>query len=562
MNLDDSKLPPMKIRYCVFFFLLLVQIPGGAQNMADYNQQWTGSIESLTSFNLKLEIVLGSKKQLFKISNGKEILSYSFKKNKNPFFKFHFTESQFFEGELSNDGKQINGFIKSGVLFYHVKLTKTKDNTYEGNWNFLIVEKLKSLTFYMSIENGSNNDFEAYPFFRDNRFTGTWCGNFKKEKDKLYFGDYKTGLQFQAKLFRDEIQLDFCIGEIPFTSLKLKKSENEWIIGDLAAADRPTSNNLELERMENAVLNDELPNTHSVLVSKNGKLIYEKNFDAFTSSIPQDLRSASKSISSAVMGIAIDQSIIDNVEQPLFNYLPTDYQKYKEGLKAKIDIKSLLTMSSGLDADDYAANGKSQASEGQYQNSEDWLITVLEASMINPPNSKANYGSANPFLLGLILDSALSEPLEMFMDKMLFQKLGIDNYIIQSDINGKPYFGGGMYMCASDMMKFGELFLKNGRYGNETIISQQWIKNSFNDYRKLENVPEQNGYGYLWWHHAYKINGKLIESIEARGNGGQYIFVVPELDVVVAITSGNFRSGKTQQPEFILEKYILPAILK
>ena len=74
----------------------------------------------------------------------------------------------------------------------------------------------------------------------------------------------------------------------------------------------------------------------------------------------------------------------------------------------------------------------------------------------------------------------------------------------------------------------------------------------------MQNTTDKNGYGYLWWHHNYEVNGKNISSIEARGAGGQYIFVVPSLNAVVAITSGNFRNGKTQQPEIIFKNHILP----
>ena len=93
------------------------------------------------------------------------------------------------------------------------------------------------------------------------------------------------------------------------------------------------------------------------------------------------------------------------------------------------------------------------------------------------------------------------------------------------------------------------------------ILSRKWIKKSFKNYRNLENVIDKNGYGYLWWHHTYEVNGKLIETVEARGAGGQYIFVVSSLKTVVVLTSGNYRNGKTQQPEMIFENYILPCLV-
>jgi len=94
------------------------------------------------------------------------------------------------------------------------------------------------------------------------------------------------------------------------------------------------------------------------------------------------------------------------------------------------------------------------------------------------------------------------------------------------------------------------------------ILSKQWVKRSFKNYRPLENVPDQNGYGYLWWHHTYQVGEKTVKSIEARGAGGQYIFVLPQYETVVVITSGNYRNRKTQQPEKILERCILPAVLR
>ena len=200
-------------------------------------------------------------------------------------------------------------------------------------------------------------------------------------------------------------------------------------------------------------------------------------------------------------------------------------------------------MSSGLDADDYTNRRTSSASEGGIKHT-NWTKTIISAPMMNEPNTQAIYGSANPYLLGVAMDSVVSEPLAIFIDMNLFEKLGITNYIIQTDNIGNPYFGGGMYLTPRDMMKFGQLYLQQGIWENEQILSKEWVINSFENYRNLENVPEKNGYGYLWWHNTYEANGKLIESIEARGNGGQYIFVIPKLETVVVITSANFRNGK------------------
>jgi CubicO group peptidase (beta-lactamase class C family) len=549
----------MRFQNCLFLLFILLSVSVNAQDMAEYNDNWEGKIENSKTFNLNVAIEnLGSENAIFKIYNSKEIINYPFNAKTNNLIKIKFSENQSFEGILSKNGKEINGFIKSGLLLYHLKLSQSDKNSFIGIWNILIVDELKSQEFYLSVENGSNDTYEAYPIFGDNRFTGTWCNNFEKKNNVISFSDYKTGLQFKGTLLPNKIELELYLGSNLITKIALKKSTNDWKIGGFKSDKKIAI--LELNKLENLISKDSLPNTHSVLISKNGKLIYENYFDGYTQNVPHDMRSSSKSISSAIVGIAKDRSLFKNVEQSIFDFLPAKYQVLKDSLKATIDIRSLLTMSSGLDAIDYGinANSKSPATEENYQRTKDWIQTILATPMINKPNTKANYGSANPYLLGIAMDSVVSEPLELFMDKNLFQKLEISNYISQADLYGNPYFGGGMYLTPKDMLKFGELYLNNGKWNSKRILSKKWITASFKNYRVLENTKDKNGYGYLWWHNTYQLNGKNIASIEARGAGGQYIFVIPSLKTVVIITSGNFRNGKTQQPEMIFENYILP----
>src|SRR6056297_3906994 len=495
----------------IIFILLTMHLY--CQNMAEYTNSWEGEIKDSKAFNLKIEIEnLGLETATFKISNKKNIIHFKIGKETTSTIKIPFAGNLQFEGELSKNGNEINGFIKSGLLLYHLKLIKSKTNSFVGFWNMLMVDELKSTNFYLSVENGSGNEYQAFPILGDNRFTGTWCGNFQKENDLVSFTDFKTGLQFKEKLRTNEIELGIYLGEHSITQISLKKSTDDWEMGEFKTENK--SSVLQLSKMENHILKDTLPNTHAVLISKKGQLVYEKYFDGYNANIPHDTRSASKSISSAIVGIAKDKSLFETVEQSIFDFLPEKYQYLKDSLKSKIDIQSLLTMSSGLDADDYTQERTSLASENHYQSTDDWAKTVLKAPMLNTPNTAANYGSANPFLLGIAMGSVVSGPLELFMDQHLFQKLNISNYIIQTDLQGTPYFGGGMYLTPKDMLKFGELYLANGKWKGRHIVSKKWVSNSFKEYHHLENVPDKNGYGYLWWHHTYQVNGKPINSIE------------------------------------------------
>ncbi|MEN0006884.1 MAG: serine hydrolase, partial [Bacteroidota bacterium] len=156
----------------------------------------------------------------------------------------------------------------------------------------------------------------------------------------------------------------------------------------------------------------------------------------------------------------------------------------------------------------------------------------------------------------------LEVPLATYMDRRLFQPLGIKNYIIQTeDTQTAPYFGGGMHLTSRDLLKFGQLYLNGGTWNGKQIISKKWVEASFKKHTKLQDVKDKNEYGYQWWHKTYLVDGQAFESVEARGNGGQYIFVIPTLDAVVVITSGNFRQrALVQQPEKLLETYVIPAM--
>ena len=551
----------MRLTCITIILSILLKCSLFGQNMAVYNGSWEGRFQSSNAFNFTVAIEnLDSENAAFQISNEKTTINQLFKFDPEKLISIPINENLGFIGELAKNGKEINGFIKSGLLLYHIKLSKLRHGSFKGTWNILMVDALKSKNIYLSVENGSNDDYQAYPIFGDNRFTGTWCANFQKRNDSLSFMDFKTGLNFKAKLHPSRIALGVYLGNNLVTQIDLIKSETDWKIGDFISDGKVGS--LKLKTMEELISKDSLPNTHAVLISRNGKLVYENYFEGYNPHVPHDTRSASKSISSAIVGLAEDNLLFNSVDQSIFDFLPNRYQVFRDSLKAKIDIKSLLTMSSGLDAIDYGinANPKSSAVEDNYQPTQDWTESILKASMIHDPNTVANYGSANPYLLGVAMDSIISEPLELFMDKHLFQKLGISNYIVQTDITGRPYFAGGMYLTPRDMLKFGELYLNEGKFNGKRILSKTWVKNSLKNYHVLENTSEKNGYGYLWWHYKYPFNGTVIESHEARGAGGQYIFVIPELETVIAITSGNYRNGKTQQPELILEKYILPNI--
>jgi len=569
----------MNNRFKLLFIILLI-LTNNLQsqvNIKDYEGQWEGQLPSKKTFIFKVNLTKKTENQfVFKLSNDQfsfeNIVTTTSKKH----IQFKFSTGLSFSAILNDDSSEINGFISSNFYFYHVKLIKRKDNSYEGTWNIFIIDELISKALFFSIENVNGQSFEAYPFFEDKRFRGTWAGKPKIENEIITFQDNITGLHFKGKLLTNKIELEIILVGKTIAKTILNKSKNEWFFDDFTSQTNSSNKPLQLndgwkvsrlkdcknlQELERNILSKKLIKTHSILIAQKGKLVYEKYFGGFTYNTPHDQRSASKSISSALIGIAIDKKMIKSDEEFLYNFLPKESQYTKDSLKSLIKISDLLTMSSGLDAVDFGIKRTSLASEPAYQNSSDWLKTVLEAPMINNPGDEANYGSANPYLLGVSLNNILQQPLELFIDQQLLSPLGISNYTIQKDRTGIPYFGGGMYITPRDMLKFGQLYLNKGKWNGKRIVSKKWVQKSFKNYRELKNTKDKNGYGYLWWHKTYKVNKKEIRTIEARGAGGQYIFVIPILDVVVVITSGNYKNGKFQQPEKIIEQYILPSLI-
>lgn len=557
----------MKYLILIISFLVCSTSPGFGQEQLSTN--WKGSLKSPDAFSFEVQLFVSPNYRL-KISNEYWEKELELSASGKDFFTADFGESLKAELKKSQNGYRL--FIKSSLLFYHIALKETSDASFEGKWNIWMTPILDPTDTYLVFEQEEDNK-ALYPFFQDQRFTGTWAANYQWAANQVSFQDMKTGIGFRGEISKEKIGLDlylagqklthidyFPMKELFQTGNTPNQQSPEQGIKDYWAEHKGEGKKLSediLKKMEADIYAGELPNAHSVLIAQKGELLYEKYFYGHTADIFHDQRSASKSLSSAMTGIAIKDGRLSSVDQKLYDFIPKDYQYTWTEEKSEINLHNLLSMASGLDAID---DGRSAASEGVYQSSSDWLKTVLEASMIAEPGTKNYYGTANPYLLGIVLDALLENSLEWYMDEKLFEPLGISQYIVQSDDRGKAYFGGGVYLRPRDMLSFGQLYLNQGKWEGQEIFRSDWVQKSFQRYGPLLNVNDKNPYGYLFWHKDYLVNGKTYSSVEARGSGGQYIMILPEEEVVVVMTSGNYRNGRFAQPELILEKYILPAL--
>lgn len=549
-KIEKIHLRMLRTSLIVFTFVCFFLTNYGQQhpNIDDYIGLWKGVQSQEHPF--KINVIIKEKKNgnaTITLSNKKELLTKSFTLNDT--LNIQLDEKISFTGILNKKTSSINGFVKLGFNLYPIILEK-RNKQYQGICNLAAYQYLQSESLYLTIRKVDNSEaFTAYPFL------GTyWVEDFEVEKDKISFIDYKTGLLFEGHLQASQIELTISLNALKLDQIIYHKVDKKEKGKKLVVNDgwKNAKTALAIPQLEQDINANILEGVESVLVAQNGRLYYENYFEGTNTKTTNDLRSAGKSIGSAMIGIAIDDGIIKNVQENVYDYLPAAYQYTKDEEKSKIKIKDLLTMSSGIGV-----------YEDDYQQSQDWLKMVLEPKLKYPAGSRTNYMSSDPFLLSVNLSERLSSPLELYMQEKLFLPLEISNYVLNMDDKGNPYFAGGLNMMPRDMLKFGQLYLNKGVWNGERIISEKWVNASFEKHTRLENTSKKNAYGYFWWHETYQVNERSIQTIEARGNGGQYISIIPELDVVIVVTTENYNNRRlSKQTELIIEKYILPRLVE
>lgn len=299
-----------------------------------------------------------------------------------------------------------------------------------------------------------------------------------------------------------------------------------------------------------------LDRLHGVVVVKNGAIVFEWYPVSYSRYRPHDTRSAGKSVTALVAGIAMDQGKLA-LDTRLFDLFPEirEKQNWVPGKNA-IQIRHLLAMSSGLDAYD---DRESPGNENYYQaNVRDWLGHALNLPMAFEPGSVLVYASADYLILGAAVSRAIGKPLDQFAHQHLFEPLGIVDYQWFRTPAGDAYGAGGLQMTPRDLAKLGALVLGKGRYGDRQVVSQSWIDQL--------NVPAYTGqlfsknYSYGWYVHDEKVNDRNVQVVSAAGNGGQRLWVIPDLKAIVVVTMGHFNSPKQRQADDLIRQVLLPIL--
>jgi CubicO group peptidase (beta-lactamase class C family) len=345
-----------------------------------------------------------------------------------------------------------------------------------------------------------------------------------------------------------------------------------WQVANLADEGFDTQKIVE---MMHDILDGTYPGIDSVAIVKNNKLVhywYDQareldHFDAWIGNLDRErhiLHSTSKSFTSALVGIAIDQGHIASTQVSFLDLFPyTSYDNW-DPRKADMTLEDALTMRLGIRWDEWSLPYTNPGNDlvSLENNNSDWSKALLDLPMHSAPGTTFVYNTAATIAIGQALQNATGTPMAEYANTYLFYPMQITDAEWGTSPTGLPIGGSGLFLKTRDLAKFGQLYLDNGMWQGQQLISTGWIADSVVWHVDVRNIVNFSyGYGYQWWLDSIPYGTQPLEIWVTAGYGGQYTFVVPGLDLVVAFTGHNYENGQgTANLYTMLQWQIMDAI--
>lgn len=326
--------------------------------------------------------------------------------------------------------------------------------------------------------------------------------------------------------------------------------------------------------MERGAARDETQaeaNVHAIVVRRHGRLVDERYFCgederygeplglvSYDASTKHDLRSITKSVVSLLVGIAIDRGWVPHVDVPVLSAFP-EYGDLHASAASALTLRHLLTMSAGLAWNEALPYSDPRNSERRMNDAPDRSRFVLEQPAVHPPGGLFCYNGGLTILLAEFVERAAGRPLDVFASEALFEPLGIVDVEWLRYPDGTPNATSGLRMRASDVAKFGQLMLDGGAWAGRQIVSSAWLRESTADHVRATGPVS---YAYHWWLGRMLLGGKEIDWIGALGYGGQRLYVVPKMHLVVVVFAGLYANPDlaSTMGETILREHVLAAV--
>ena len=300
----------------------------------------------------------------------------------------------------------------------------------------------------------------------------------------------------------------------------------------------------------------------ALAITRHGKLVLDTYFNSYNRNTLHDIRSAAKSITALLVGIAVDQGLIADEKVSLYSlFKRSDSLIEQDRRKAAITLYDALTMQTGLDADAY--NNNSPGNEANWLDSEDdWVDFVLRLPMTSEkPGTRHVYNSASALLAGAAVENASGLSLREFAGKHFFSPMMIPEFYWAVGPQNRTAGMGNLYLTNRAMAKIGQMVLDKGKWNGKQIVSARWI-DALSEKHSSIPVPvfDTHSYGYMWYLGTKDIEGRDVDFIYASGNGGNVIYVVPQYNMVVTMLSSAYSTNYGSNRSNNIFEYILRAV--
>ncbi|HUO29711.1 MAG TPA: serine hydrolase [Bryobacteraceae bacterium] len=501
-----------------------------------------------------------------------------------------------FRGHLTADMQAIFGhWIEPGgeILNNRYATPVTLSLLDKSIWRGNVTPLEQRISLYISVERDASGMLTAFisdpvtNFFRRRQYTvarsGTAVtltngnrvirGTFDANSDTLTLTvvDFMPSFRFSRRRDRDAIGFYPRVAQDaqPYVYRRPIQTGDGWATASLdeVGLDRRLISAL-VEKILSADLANNPAYIQSLLIARHGRLALEEYFYGFSEARTHDTRSAGKTLATILAGIARDHGAKLTPDTPVYSLFPQYHDAFAnwDERKRRVRLRDIMSMTAGNACDDNDDNSPGNEDQMQQQQAQpDWYKYTLDLPMLRDPGEEhAIYCSADLNLVGGAVASATGRWLPDLFDEYLARPLQFGLYHLNLTPTGDAYMGGGAYLRPRDELKIGQLYLAGGVWNGRRVVSEDWVKESTAHHSSFTPAMPDEGaheYGYGWHIHHLRLGNRVFRDYAAEGNGGQFVIVVPDLDLVVGINGGSYGEfAKWYRWEFdLVPQYVLAA---